>query len=331
MQPNELLRQLEKGTVAPVYLFTGEADLLMDEAWQRLVEQLIPARARQFNGERWVAKEHTAADVIERLSTLAMFGKAQLLMVKNIEAWPKDQKKLLISYLAHPRPTSCLVLTASQKKGLESLEPAVSAVGVIVHFPPLSEREAPRWLQERAGRHGKQLTVRAATSLVELTGLDSNRLERELEKLAAYVGERRKIDLEDVKEVVSSQRSYSVFELLRQVGLRQTQKAVGSLRRLLISGESPLGILALLSRQIRLVWQVKDGLERGIPPGQIGQRLNLYSSALKNYIDQASSFSVEELYRIHSTLREADVTLKSTGTQPEVVLEALIVGLCLKK
>ncbi len=97
------------------------------------------------------------------------------------------------------------------------------------------------------------------------------------------------------------------------------------------SGEAPLAILGLLARQTRLVWQVKDAISRGIPSGQITQRLNLFPSAYKNYSQQASLFSDDELNEIHSSIREADVALKSTGTAPVAALEALIVGLCLRK
>jgi DNA polymerase-3 subunit delta len=133
--------------------------------------------------------------------------------------------------------------------------------------------------------------------------------------------------VEDIKETVSFQRSFTVFELLRHVSQGQTRQAVSSLSNLLLSGESPLGILALLGRQIRLIWQAKDGVARRIPAADLARKLNLPATVVGSYAQQATSFSEEELYRIHRNIRDADWAIKSTGTAPQLLLEALVLKL----
>ena len=331
MYSDEFIQQIESGFIAPVYLFLGEGDLLKEEAWNRLLDSVVPLKARQFNGERLLAKEHPVPEVLGRLSALPMFGTRRLLLVQQVEAWPKDQTKQLESYMNHPYPSACLVLSSAQKKGMEKLQAAAEAGGAVVQFHAPTEREAPRWLQTRARQYQKLLSPQAASCLVEQVGVDLHRLQSELEKLVAYVGDREKIDLEDVKEAVTNQRSFTVFELLRYVGQGQTRQAVSSLRNLLLSGESPLGILALLARQIRILWQTKDGVTRKMSVAELGQRLNLPLAILRNYAQQAESFSEAELYRIHRVIRETDLALKSTSTAPQLLLEALVLKLCRKE
>jgi DNA polymerase-3 subunit delta len=96
----------------------------------------------------------------------------------------------------------------------------------------------------------------------------------------------------------------------------------------MLSGESPLGILALLARQIRLVWQVRDGQQRGLPLPEIGQGIGLSQFVVKKYLQQASQFSESELFSAHRALRHADRALKSSGTSPERILESLVLELC---
>ena len=96
--------------------------------------------------------------------------------------------------------------------------------------------------------------------------------------------------MEDAKEAVTSQRSFTVFELLRYVSQGQTRQAVSSLRNLLLAGESPLGILALLARQIRILWQAKDGAERKMPVAELAQKINLpaaVSGATRNRLSSS--------------------------------------------
>jgi len=326
--PDEFIHQLEIGAMAPVYLFQGEGDLLKEEAWKHLLDRLVPFKARHFNGERLLAKEHPVPAVLGRLSALPMFGTKRLLMVQHIEAWPKDQLKPLESYLAHPYPHAVLVLSCAQKKGMEKLQTAVEALGGVVYFNPPTERDAPRWLQMRARQFKKVLSPQAAIFLVEQVGVDLYRLQSEVEKLAAYVGERERIELEDASEAVTSQRSFTVFELLRYVGQNQTRRAIAALRKLLLAGEQPLVILALLARQIRILWQAKDGTRRKMSPVELSQALNLPSTVLRNYIQQAEYFSEAELYLIHRVIRETDLALKTTSSAPQLHLEALILRLC---
>jgi DNA polymerase III subunit delta len=328
MYPDAFIQQIEDDHIAPVYLFLGDADLLKEEAWNYLLGKIVPATARQFNGERLLAKEHPVPEVLGRLSAMPMFGRKQLLMIQQIEAWPKDQLKTLESYLTHPYPSACLVLSSGQKKGIEKLQTAVEGVGGVVQFTPPTERDAPRWLQARARQHHKLLSPQAAFFLVEQLGVDLYRLQSELEKLAMYVGDREKIELKDVQEAVTSQRSFTVFELLRYVSQNQMRQAVSSLRSLLLAGESPLGILALLARQIRILWQVKDGAERKMPVAELAQKINLPVSVLRSYSQQADLYSTAELYRIHQVIRQTDLAIKSTSTAPQLHIEALVLRLC---
>jgi DNA polymerase III subunit delta len=328
MYPDEFCHQIDSGAIEPVYLFLGEGELLKEEAWRHLLDQVVPVKARQMNGDRLLAKEHAAPEVLGCLSALPMFGKKRLLMVQNIEAWPKDQLKAVAAYVAHPYPTACLVLSSTHKKGLEKLQAAAEARGSLVQFNSPTERDAPRWLQMRARQYQKRLSPQAASCLVEQLGVDLYRLQSELEKLVSYVGDSENIDLGDVKEAVISQRSFTVFELLRYVSQGHVRQAVSSLRNLLLSGESPLGILALLARQVRLIWQAKDAIERRLPSAELGRKLNLPPSVVSNYTHQAQSFSEEALYRIHCLIRDTDLAIKSTSTAPQLLLEALVLRLC---
>jgi DNA polymerase III subunit delta len=324
MRVAEFLRHVESTSVAPVYLFKGEADLTMEEAWKKLLDKIVPAKARRFNGERLGAKEHSAAVVIEKLNSLPMFGTRRLVMVQGIEAWAKEGQNAMLSYLEKPHSTACLVLTSSQKKGIERLEAAVAAVGIVVVFAAPTEREAPRWLQERARLQNKNLSLQAASLLLDQVGLDLQRLERELEKLAAYVGDRQRIELEDVREGVSGQRSFSIFELTNYISRRQRSLAVRSLRNLMRAGEAPLALIGLLSRQFRIIWQIKDGIEKGVPLSELNRHLRLPQFVLTNYVKESASYSETQLQEIHKAMREADLNLKSSGTNPELIMENLI-------
>jgi DNA polymerase III subunit delta len=312
-------------------LFAGDAELQIEEAWNRILRKIVPDSARRFNGERFRAKEVPASHVLSIMGTLPMFGTRRLVLVQDIENWAKDQMKLLLSFLQKPVPTGCLVLTVGRTKGMEQVETAVEAVGVVVKFAPLTEWDAPKWVQARAKQQGKHLTPKAASFLTEWVGVEEYALSQELEKLILYVGEAGTIDVPDVEQVVSYQRSFSSFEMMRFIAQRDATKALMALRNLLLAGEAPLAILGLLARQVRLIWQVKDGQDRGMNASEMGRRLNLYPKILQQYVEQASAFSLSRLEGFHESIRSSDVALKSSGGSPDTILEYLIASMCLRK
>ncbi|MEN6439075.1 MAG: DNA polymerase III subunit delta [Syntrophobacter sp.] len=317
--------------IEPVYLFLGDAGFLINEAWNRLVATTHSRKGKGPGGERVQAKETSAGQVMERLATLPMFGPKKLFMVEHVDAWGKEDKVALGSFIPRIPPTACLVLTSSGKKGIEGISKAVEARGKVVQFKEPNEKDAPRWLVEKAREKGKVLSLRSAFLLVDMTGPDLHSLSSELEKICTFTGERRNIEPEDIMEAATSQRTSTMFELFDQVRERQAGKAVHSLRSLIISGEAPLKILSSLAWQIRTLWQVKDGLRQGMSESQLASRLRMHPFAVKKACEKAARFSDSELHEIHEAIRRTDVALKSTGSPPDLILESLLLGLCLKK
>lgn len=329
MQGEDFLEELDSGKIFPVYLFVGEAAFLMEEAWKKLLSKTLPRRGKHFNGERVQAKAIEAADIIERLATAPMFGGRRLVMVDSVEAWGKDGREAMESFVPLIPPTACLVMTAAGRKNIEGLAKAVEAKGKIVSFKSPGGKEAPRWLIQRAAQLGKTLSHRAAFLLVEMAGGDFQTLASELDKICTFIGEHERIEAEDILEAASSQRNFSTFELLDHLRARQAGKAVRSLRSLILSGELPLKILATLAWQIRIVWQVKDGLRQGISEAELATRLGSHPFVVKKAREQSLRFSDADLYATLEAICQTDIAIKSTGTPPEVLLEELLLDLCL--
>jgi DNA polymerase-3 subunit delta len=329
MHAEDFLTALDTGKIDPVYLFVGGSVFFMEEAWKKLLSSLLPERGKNFNGERLRARETEAGDVIERLATTPMFGGRRLLMVDNVEAWAKGDRAAMEAFVQRIPPSACLVMTASDRKNIEGLAKAVETRGKVVQFRSPGDKEALRWLIERGKQLGKNLSHRAAFLLVEMVGGDLHALASELDKICTFVGERDRIETEDILETTSSQRSFSAFDMLDHLKAQQADKALRSLRSLILSGELPLKILSTLAWQIRIVWQVKDGLRQGISEAELAARLKSHPFVIKKAREQAVRFSDADLYRVIEAIAQTDIAIKSTGTPPELLLEELVLDLCM--
>lgn len=329
MDAQDFLKALKSGKIDPVYLFAGPAAFLMVEAWDKLLSALLPKGGGRFNGERLQAKETDPSDLIGRLAVIPMFGGRRVIMVENVEAWAKGALSAVETFVQRIPSSACLVMSASGRKNVEGLARAVEAKGKVVIFRAPGEREAPRWLIERARQMGKTLSNRAAFVLVETSGADFQTLASELEKICTFVGENERIEEADVLEAAGSHRTFSTFELLDQIKGGRADKALASLRSLVLSGEIPLKILSTLAWQIRVIWQVKDGLRQSIPESQLAKRVGAHPFVVKKAGEQAARLSDAYLYKVLEAVAQTDIAIKSTGTSPELLLEDLVLNLAL--
>jgi DNA polymerase-3 subunit delta len=158
-----------------------------------------------------------------------------------------------------------------------------------------------------------------------------NRLQdiaNELEKLNLYVGESKEITEELIEKAVSSLRVESIFELTDRVGNRKVLDALVALAQLMKSGEPPLKILAMITRQFRLLTKARSLLDQGMGPDEIRSALKVRDFVWRKLSPQAARFSREKLEKCYQLLLKADLALKSRTISHKIILERLIMDLC---
>jgi DNA polymerase-3 subunit delta len=130
-----------------------------------------------------------------------------------------------------------------------------------------SARGEAAWTDEVAGRlkrAGLTFEDGVPEVLVECIGNDSRVLEAEIEKLVLYSHPEGQVQLDDLRKIVTANRALLVWDLCDAVTSGNTSEAIPLLRQLLAQGDSEVGILILLSNQVRLaaigVWLKEQGL-----------------------------------------------------------------------
>ena len=136
-------------------------------------------------------------------------------------------------------------------------------------------------------------------------------LEPELSKLAAYVETRPEITEDDVREIVSPSLEYNVFELLNRLlegNLGEAEKMVANL---LQNGQNPVGILAMLTRQLRQLTHMRYALDTGQPVQRVQELLKMHPYAAKQTARQCKSRSGDVLKALYEACVAADYDVKS--------------------
>jgi DNA polymerase III delta subunit len=154
-----------------------------------------------------------------------------------------------------------------------------------------SDADAEQWVKVRAARDGVKLDPAAARALVALAGLDLVRLRSGLERVALYAMDAPSITVEDVKAAVpAGPEAQADWGIANAIGRGDAREALKELGLALDAGTSPFFVLG----------QIRVAAEKMPAPHLAG--------------------GIDAMMR-------TDLALKSSGGDPRILLERLVVEL----
>ncbi len=310
---------------SPAYFVKGNSDFLIEQCWDVLVNRLSKLYNNRIITARYSAREITINDLMEILSTIPMGGIFRLIFLNDAQRFDSRNWNRVEKYFQTPTPKTCLFIGWYDSKGNAGLEKKVRQTGgsVILANAPKS-RALTGWIKKQAMIYGKKISDGAAALLVQYLGNNLRILHGEIEKAALFVGDRKVIKEDDLLNVTSVKEFYSIFELTDYIAEKDTAGAIKCLRALINSGESPLAILGILSRHVRLVWQIKSALENNLSEQEITKITGLPPFVIKKITYLSGKISDKELRQFHKLLVQADYRLKTSQVLPHHLFTNLI-------
>jgi DNA polymerase III subunit delta len=240
----------------------------------------------------------------------------------------------LPEYLGRMPPTTQLVLIDGDLNKSNWLLAALRAA-VEGHSELFEERrfEPPRgeilaaWIERRAKAIGAVLQPRAVAVLAETVGPNLWQLSGEIEKLSLYAYG-RPIEVADVRRLVSTQQTATVFQLVDAVMAGQGDEALRAVRVLLDDGAAGPYLLTMLANQFRQVLLAQDLMRRGVQRPEIMSKLNIrHDFVLRKLLDQARRFPAARVEAGHMRILEADLNIKRGIQDEETAVELLVADL----
>ena len=232
----------------------------------------------------------------------------------------------LVEYVKQMPSTTVLVLIDGEVKASNRLLKSVSSLAKIKGFAPLSDRDLSDWIQDRVKCGGGTISPGAAKLLVELVGADLWTMNSEIDKLLAYCSG-QVITEDSVKQVTSYAREANIFALVDSILEGRTKVAQQLLHRLLRDGASPSYILAMITRQLRLIVMTKD-LGPKLPRPENRDKLGPASSySMDKAARQAKAYTLERIKNAYHHLLEADIAIKTGKYDGDLALDLLVVEL----
>jgi DNA polymerase-3 subunit delta len=207
------------------------------------------------------------------------------------------------------------------------LDAVESAAGTIERYDRLMPLDVARWIAARAKLVGVTLRPDALDALASALGPDTERIENEITKLAAWANG-QPVTGADVRSLVSGAIESDVFELTKAVVRRDVRAAAPLLERLLADGSAPQQLLALLLWQFRvLLFAASD--PRPADAERMAKAIRSSPYAIQRATAFARRVTRADVVRAYEAIYAADQVIKTGRAESDVAaLTLCVLDLC---
>jgi len=320
----ELNQDLKTKEFKSVYLLYGTESYLKRQFKHRFKEAIIPSDDT-MNYSYYEGKKVSIPEVIELCNTMPFFAERRFVILENsglFSAAGADlatfvqnlPESIVLMFIEHEVDKRCKLYKAIKDKG---------------HVEELSAQDPAmmkRWIVSLLKKEGKQITISTTDYLLSYAGVEMELLKHELDKLISYIGKREEITKQDIDTVCVKQIQNHIFEMVEAVANQNHNKALSLYHDLLLLREAPLRILSLLTRQYRILIQVKDLVRTNTSRPDIAKHVGVPSYFIGKYIEQCNKYPMHQLkHKLYSSA-ELEEAIKIGNIKDQMAVEMFIVG-----
>lgn len=286
---------------------------------QRKMNEIVTAAGIQENDLNvtfFDASNHdfSIQSILEDCNTLTFFGDKKIVVIKNplflsaTKSLSDHDANLLMEYLKNSNPECDLIFMGSvtidkRKKIVKQIKEQC----LFFELNKLSDQEFTSYVNSSLDSKKINLTISAKKMLHERLFNDMGSFHMELEKLSLYD---QTIDEVIVGNLVTRPLDEDVFHLVNAVVQKNLKEAMTLWRDLQVLNKDPIYLIALLSSQFKLLYQVKVFSDRGLSESSMVSELKVHPFRVKKALEAVRMLSKDRCLYLLNTLAILDQDFK---------------------
>ncbi len=318
-----LNEDIKSGVFRQTYLLYGEEAYLKKQYKDKLTKAILP-EGDTVNYAYYEGKGIQPGELIDLAETMPFFAERRLIVVEN-SGFFKNASPELADYIRTMPETACFLFVENEVDKRGKLYKAVKEKGRIAEMGRQDEKTLLYWIAGNVKKEERQIKESTARYLISLVGTDMENLEKEMEKLFSYTLGKSEITIQDIDDICTSQVTNQIFAMVEAVAAKQQKKALDYYYDLLALKEPPMRILYLLSRQFKLLMEVRDLAGKGFDKSQIAKTVGLHPFVVGKYMQQCRDFSETELRSILEDAADTEEMVKTGRLNDMMSVELFIV------
>ena len=301
----------------PVYLIVGTDRPKVRRALQRLRQRAVRESGSDINVCTFDAAGGPPAEVVREVlraaATPGLALGARVIILSGVHSLKVAQRRELVAYIQDPTPDTILALEAEKLAKDDALYKAVLKGGRVLSYELPKKYEMVAWVRQMAEAVGLALGTPAARHLLDVCGEDpshAERLEREIDKLAAYCrGAEAGVD--DIDAVCVPDDEVRIFDLMDAVGHRQREHAFALLEAVFASGASRDDANAVLYSLRRHIGLLDRALAiQHADQSSAAKELGVHPFTARKLLEQRREYDRRRVDRAYRALAVAETGLR---------------------
>lgn len=324
-----LNEDLKTGNLKQLYLLYGEEAYLRKQYRDRLRKALLP-EDDIMNYAYYEGKSVNPKEVIDLAETMPFFAERRLIILEDT-GFLKNASPELADYVKQLPETTSIVFVEEEVDKRGRLYKSIKDKGRIVEFTKQDEKTLVRWILGMAKKENIGMTESVARYFLSKVGSDMAGIQKELEKLFCYCMNHTDIRIQDVDEICTTQITNHIFDMVDAVANKEQKKALDYYYELLTLKEPPMRILYLLTRQFRILMEIKELDRLGFGQKELASKVGIMPFLVNKYRTQAKAFKMKELRAIIEDGVQTEENVK-TGKMGDVLsVELFLVQYSMKR
>ncbi len=319
-----VIKHIKSGEYSDIYLLYGEEEYLKRYYRDCLSKGILgDSTEGNINYHYYEGESADAAVIAGQIQALPFFSEVMLIVIENSGLLKKASS--LTEALADKPETTKIIFVENEIDKRGSLFKHIKQHGTVSELNHKTDTELITWIASYLKRADCLITGRAAKLLIAKAGVDMGQLINEMDKLIAYAGDTKQIDIDSVEAICTTLLSSKIFNMMDHIVSGKQKEALNLYRDLLALKESPLSILFLLTRHYNILLQLKDITNES--DVNIAKKLSVPSFAIRKYKAQSGAYNKRQLLSIVNECAETETAIKQGRITPQIATEVLIVRL----
>jgi len=357
-----------------LYLICGTDEYLVSKKTKEIISKLVPEREKDFKldivdgaAENVDSAVTAINQSLSALQSMGLFSAEKVVWLKGVNFfWDnrtgksttvKDSIVRLTDLLKKGlEPGQILVVSAEKVDKRKAFYKTCKKMGELHEFsvPEKSyqaDKVAGANLDQFLSEAKLQMTSPVKQLFLAKVGNDTRQLVGEVEKLAVYIGEPRRVSIDDVQAITSSSREAIAWDLADAFGKRDLARALDVLKQLVFQKENIIGMVMGLENRIRELIVYREAIDKGwlvqksggyggggLAWGDVGPETDMvfgeymdrdprkiHPFRVSILAEQARKFNRRRLMHCLKEVTKAHKTLVSSRVPQEMTLELLLI------
>lgn len=302
-------------------LYHGTSSYLSLEAVHSYIEE-IQKKDSTMNVSIIDGDTTPYANIIDTLASPSLFTSKRTIFLKRVYR-NKEYKELtenILDILKENKGDDLIIIWEDQKirsntryykffKENDSLE----------EVSDLDKRTFFTWLRKELDKRGMRIDQAVIKEFAERTNYDPERCKNEIEKFKLN-NPNKIIEKEDIESLTADTLEKEIWDLTDAINEGRKEESVSILERLASHSTDANYILAMLARNLRLIYLAKHLTEQGKDNRTISSSLKIPPFTTPSIVKASSKYSFEKISFLYAKLSNLDFKIKRGKIEPNLGL-----------